>query len=223
MSSAPKSAFASRVSIALIVLAFALVLALWDRLPDPMPTHWNLEGEVDGYMAKPWGALIMPLSLVLVHGMFLLVQRLSRGALAGEAQRRLLAQIQLSIIGFLFVVMLASQLVALGVAVPFNRVLTVALGALVIGLGASMADLPKNGVVGIRTPWTLADDEVWKRTHALGARLFLLAGLVALSGGALGLHPVPILVGLGTAAVAPVFYSFRVYRKLRGNEPPRPT
>jgi uncharacterized membrane protein len=222
MSAAPR-AFASRLSAGLVVLAFGFVIALWSRLPDPMPTHWNMEGEVDGYLPKPWGPLVMSLAMACVHVILALVARLSRRALEGELQRRLLGQIQLSIVGFLFVVTAASLLVALGVALPFNRVLSVALGALVIGLGASMAELPRNGAVGIRTPWTLADDEVWKRTHALGARLFLLAGSVALVGGALGLHLVPILVGLGTAGVAPVFYSFRVYRKLRGNEPPRPT
>lgn len=221
--SATTSSLASRLSSALVVLAFALPLALWSRLPDPMPSHWNIKGEVDGYMPKPWGPLVMPLAIAFVHGLFWLLPRLSPRALEGQAQRRLLGQIQLSVVAFLFVVTAASLLIALGVALPFNRVLTVALGALVIGLGAAMADLPKNGFVGIRTPWTLADDEVWRRTHALGARLFLLAGLVALAGGALGLNLIPILVALGTAAVAPVFYSFRVYRKLRGNEPPRAT
>jgi uncharacterized membrane protein len=114
-------------------------------------------------------------------------------------------------------------LVALGYPLPWNRVLSSAIGALVIALGVSMARLPKNRVVGIRTPWTLANDEVWTRTHALGSRLFVLAGLCALIGGAMGLDLLPILVALGLAAVAPAFYSFRLYRKVAGNTPPNPT
>ena len=220
MSSAPKG-LASRLSLALVVLCLLLVLALWTRLPDPMPTHWNIEGKVDGYMPKPWGPLVMPLAMLFVHALMSLLPLLSPRALQGDVQRRLLGQIQLSITAFLFVVTASSMLVALGVAVPFNRVLSAALGALVIGLGVAMAELPKNGVVGIRTPWTLANDEVWQRTHALGARLFILAGLLALVGGAMGLHLMPIMIALGTAAVAPVFYSFRLYRKVAGNQPPR--
>lgn len=218
---------AARLSTALVVLAFALVLALWGRLPEAMPTHWNMDGAADGFTPKPWGPLILPLAMAFVHALFALLPRLSSRARNGEPQRelqrKLLGQIQLSLVAFLFVATAASLLVALGVPVPFNRVLTAALGALVLGLGASMAELPKNPLVGIRTPWTLASDEVWKRTHALGARLFGLAGLLALVGGALGLDLVPILVALGTAAVAPVFYSFRLYRKLEGNKPPRPS
>jgi uncharacterized membrane protein len=188
-----------------------------------MPTHWNLEGHVDGYTPKPWGPLIMPLSMLFVHGLMSLLPKLSPRALEGEIARRVLGQVQLSVVSFLFVVTAASLLVALGVSVPFNRVLAAALGALMIGLGVAMADLPKNGVVGIRTPWTLANEEVWKRTHALGARLFVIAGLIALVGGSMGLPVLPIVVALGTAAVAPVFYSFRLYRKVAGTEPPRPT
>jgi uncharacterized membrane protein len=219
---APTGNLASRLSLALVALAFAAVLALWGKLPDPMPTHWNLQGEVDGHVPKPWGPLIMPLAMALVHALLSIVPRLSGRALEGPAQRRVLGQVQLSVMLFLSVVAGASLLVALGVRVPFNRVLTAALGALIVGLGLSMGRLPRNGLVGIRTPWTLADEEVWKRTHALGARLFVIAGTVALVGGGMGMHLLPVLVGLGTAAVAPVFYSFRVYRKLRGNEPPRP-
>ena len=221
--SASPGKLATRVSTALVVLAFALVLALWSRLPEAMPTHWNMQGEVDGFTPKPWGPLILPLAMAFVHALFALLPRLSPRALQGELQQKLLGQIQLSVLAFLSIVTLTTLLVALGVHVPFNRVLTAALGALVLGLGASMAELPKNPLVGIRTPWTLANDEVWKRTHALGSRLFLLAGLFALVGGALGMPLMPILIGLGTAAVSPVFYSFRLYRKLEGNKPPNPT
>jgi uncharacterized membrane protein len=227
VSPASRSAFAARISTALVVLAFALVLALWSRLPAAMPTHWNMQGEVDGFTPKPWGPLLLPLAMAFVHALFMLLPRFARRALQAELQRelqqKLLGQIQLSLLAFLSIVTLTSLLVALGVHVPFNRVLTAALGALLLGLGASMAELPKNPLVGIRTPWTLASDEVWKRTHALGSRLFLLAGLFALIGGALGVPLMPILIGLGTAAVSPVFYSFRLYRKLEGNKPPNPT
>lgn len=54
-------------------------------------------------------------------------------------------------------------------------------GVLMIAMGDVLPKLPRNGLVGIRTPWTLADPTVWERTHRLGGYLLTAAGLMSLT------------------------------------------
>ena len=211
----------STFGAALVATAFVLVLALYSRLADPMPTHWNLAGDSDGYTPKPFGPFILPLVMALVQLALQAVPHFMPGAFAEPTQRRLMGLVQVSIVGFLFVVTLTSLAAGLGIPVSFNRVLTPALGLFMIALGGMMRSLPRNAFIGIRTPWTLANDEVWRQTHAMGGRMFILAGLVALIGGGMGLDLIPVLVALGIAAVAPAVYSFRIYRKVAGMQAPK--
>jgi uncharacterized membrane protein len=83
--------------------------------------------------------------------------------------------------------------------------------------GNYVGSIRPNYFIGIRTPWTLQSDEVWKKTHRLAGRLLMgsaLLGMVLLlllpaSWGMLGV--VALLMG---ALLIPVFYSFFLFRKL---------
>ena len=89
-----------------------------------------------------------------------------------------------------------------------------AVGALLMVLGNYMGKLRKNFFIGIRTPWTLASDAVWERTHRLAGWLFVAAGLVMVASVLIG---APIWLPLGAIAAAtllPVAYSLWIYRRL---------
>jgi uncharacterized membrane protein len=92
----------------------------------------------------------------------------------------------------------------------------IGVGLLVIVLGAIMGNVPQNGVIGIRTPWTLASEEVWARTHRIGRWLFVLAGVAAAVAGLMGLRMLPGLVAIGAAAIVSVGYSYFAWRRLGG-------
>jgi len=80
-----------------------------------------------------------------------------------------------------------------------------------------MGKLTKNFFVGIRTPWTLANDEVWLRTHRLGGKLFAVAGLGIVVSALVGWGAaVPVVVGVAVAAGIPAVYSYVLYRMLEG-------
>ena len=80
-----------------------------------------------------------------------------------------------------------------------------------------MGKLRKNFFIGIRTPWTLASDAVWERTHRLGGRLFMLAGLVMVVGVLVGAPAWITPTAKATAVLIPCVYSFLVYRRLDRN------
>jgi uncharacterized membrane protein len=113
-------------------------------------------------------------------------------------------------------VALLTLLAAGGVALGLDRIIHTAVGLLLIVLGNFMSKFTRNFFIGIRTPWTLASEEVWFRTHRLGGRLFVVAGLILVLTGLLGGGGVPVFVAAGIAAGIPWVYSYIVYRRLGG-------
>jgi uncharacterized membrane protein len=205
------------ISLFLIGAALALSAFLYARLPDPMPTHWNLQGEVNGYTAKPWGPLVIPLIMIGVMLLFLALPKLSpRGYEIGRFQG-VFEILQTVSLAFLLLVHAMTLLFGIGVAVDMTRAIIAALGLLFAILGNFLGKVTKNFFVGIRTPWTLASDEVWLRTHRLAGKLFVLAGILlfvwGLAGGAFA---VVIAVPLA-AALYSVVYSYFLYRRLEGS------
>jgi len=126
--------------------------------------------------------------------------------------------VMLAIQGVMLVVGLSVLLKGAGHAVPMRAVAMLSVGVLLMVLGNYMGKLRKNFFIGIRTPWTLANDAVWERTHRLGGWVFMLAGVVTvvslMTGAPVWLMPAAIVV----AALIPCVYSYLVYRRLGGND-----
>jgi uncharacterized membrane protein len=123
---------------------------------------------------------------------------------------------QVTMVGFMSLVAILVLLEAKGINVYINRVIFAALGALFIVMGNYFGKIRKNFFLGIRTPWTLASDEVWARTHRLAGRLFVLLGIFMLAGILVTL-PSWLWVGMiGVIVLVPVVYSYLAYRRLRG-------
>jgi uncharacterized membrane protein len=215
----------SLVCLILVVASFAFAGVLYGRLPDPVPTHWGVHGQVNGWMPKPWGAFMLPLSVAGTWLLFAVLPRISPRGYRIERFARVYGILQLSLVGLLFLVTCAALLAAVGVPMHIDRLVPASVGVLFAVLGNYLGKVTKNFFVGIRTPWTLASDEVWLRTHRLGGRLFVLAGLVVFVSGLLGGGVVPLVAAAGLAGLVPVVYSYLAYRRLEGltNGPVDPT
>ncbi len=66
---------ATTIILVMIALAFVVGLLLYSQMPDPMPSHWNIAGEVDGYMPRLWGLFLQPLLLVGIFLLYLAIPR----------------------------------------------------------------------------------------------------------------------------------------------------
>ncbi|MEX2496841.1 MAG: SdpI family protein [Woeseia sp.] len=205
---------ANFVSYLFILVTVAVSAYLYPSLPDPMPTHWNVQGEVDAWMPKPWGVIILPLATILVFVIMRLVPVLSPKRYRVGPYNKFLNVFQVAMVAFMSFVSIVVMLEAKGVDVHINQMVFAALGILFIITGSYFGALRKNFFLGIRTPWTLTNDEVWVRTHRLGGRLFILMGLIFLLG---ALYPVPPGWIIGTVfvlAFVPVVYSYFLYRRV---------
>lgn len=166
----------------IIALVFLVGLFLYPSLPEKMATHWNANGEVDGYMSKFWGTFFMPFLLLFMLGVYLVVPRLEPLRANFEESRKYFNVLMLFLFGFMayiYGLMLASNL---GYEFNFTTFIIPAVALLFFIIGMSVEKIKRNWFMGIRTPWTLSNDVVWEKTHRFGGLLFKIAGVVALLG-----------------------------------------
>lgn len=203
-------------AVVLVIMALAAGVVFYQDLPDKVPAHWNLQGEVDRYASKFWGAFGIPLLAASVYIMMLVAPyfdpKRDNYSRFGDSYRILKIAL-VAVLTLLYAVVLLS---AMGFGVPVDRVVIIALGLMFMVIGNMMGRFRHNYFVGIKTPWTLASEQVWRKTHRLAARIWVPAGLVCILAGAVlgGERGFPVFFGaIGLAVLAPVIYSFAEYRK----------
>jgi uncharacterized membrane protein len=205
-------------ALTLAVLLLLCGLALWYQplLPDPVPTHWDALGQPDGWTPKPWGVWMMPAILGGLTVILFLLPVISPHGFRLDEARRAYDVVVLLIVGFIAAIAVAGfesardGLLSMATALPWL------LGLLFILLGNYLPKFPKNFFVGIRTPWTLASDEVWIRTHRLGGWLFIAAGIFTIVAALFGMPLGAGIAAIVLAALLTALYSLLLYRKWHG-------
>ena len=201
----------------MMILAAVLISAvLYPRLPEMVPSHWNFRGQPDGFVHKPFGPFLGPTLMAGVLLLFVALPAISPRGFRFETFRPVWAILEGSILGLLFLIHTLGLMQGMGKPVDVSRGVAAGVGVLLVILGNFMGKVTRNFFVGIRTPWTLASEEVWLRTHRFGGRLFVLAGLVLFVLAVLGGGWVVAVIAIGSATVLSVVYSYLVYRRVEG-------
>jgi uncharacterized membrane protein len=188
-------------------------LLLWNRLPDIIPTHFNFKGEADSFMKKPMAVLTLPLFLVAVN---LLAIFVTEHDPKNSGQSKKLYNLMLWIVPAVGVFGAAAMYSrALGMDSNINLMATSLLGLVFAVIGNYMPKTRPSYTIGIKLPWTLADDEVWTRTHRLAGWLWMGCGLLIMIMGFIPGVPLWTIFVLFLAMVlVPSVYSFLLYKKL---------
>ncbi|WP_116090882.1 SdpI family protein [Sphingomonas crusticola] len=209
-------------SVAAIAAMLIAGLVVGMQLPETarLPIHWNVDGEPDGFAGK-WSALFLPaLFAAIVTGILAITARIEPMQQSVALSRGLLRAIWVGMIGVFWVTELVVISAALGWKLAVSRVILGAIGLLFVGIGDQLGKSRPMYMVGIRTPWTLADADVWIATHRLGGKLMVIAGAACCVMALAGVRSdVALLVGLGlllAAAIVPVVYSYLLWRRLPG-------
>jgi uncharacterized membrane protein len=202
------------------MLVFTAVV--YGALPERLPTHWNMRGEVDGWSGRPWGALLMPVVALALWGLLPLLRKLDPRRAHYEkfdATFWLLVNLIVLFMAALHVLLLGA---GLGWDIAMNRLVLVLVGLLFVALGNYLPRLRSNWWMGVRTPWTLDSESVWRSTHRVAGFTFVGAGLVMMVSALLpGAPAFGLAMGaVGVAAAIPVAYSFIAYRRERRDAPP---
>lgn len=201
----------------LLLLALAFGVAQLSHLPADMPTHWNWKGEVDAYTPKTTLVFTFPLitaALYLFLSVIPLIDPLRENF---ERFPRVYYWIKVSMVFFMTLVYVGMLLSARGLPLDVGVLSRLLAGVVIMFLGAVMGKIKKNYFVGIRVPWTLANEEVWDRTHKFGGQLFILAGVVCVVAAFFAKAYLWLMLGaLGGALIAVTVYSYVVFQKLKG-------
>jgi uncharacterized membrane protein len=197
---------------------FALVGVYYGRLPQRMPVHWNLHGVVDAWLPKPTGAFALPFETLLLTGILIGVAPKATKAAESGSMRRVYPTIVAAIAAFMLYMMILVVRVGIGIEQAVPAYSAIGLGILLIVLGNYMGKVTRNWIVGVRTPWTLANDEVWSRANRLGGWLLVLAGFVVIISAILGYGTDFVLPAVLAAAAVPAGYSYVLARRLQGEK-----
>lgn len=199
--------------IAIIILIWIFTFTVFGRLPDKIPMHWNISGQVDSFGPKH-DIFILPSIITGIYFAMLYIplidpKRANYGKFAGAY--RVIRAVLVIILSEVYFV---STYSALGYKIDINRMGNLIIPFMLIGFGSAMGKLRHNYFVGIRTPWTLADEEVWNKTHQLGGKLWLIAGIIGLFASFFTGTWVAVLIFvlLITAVIVPVVYSYIVFK-----------
>ena len=202
------------------VIAAMLLVSAWTFTQLPagaqVPVHWGIDGQIDAYAPKETGLFFLPVLTAVLAAMLAVIPRSSRDGPISSALPRHTAPCgspSILLMGAVHVMFIAA---ALGAVFDVTQPILIGIGALLVVVGNYLPKVRPNYIMGIRTPWTLASDLSWARTHRIGGRLFVVEGLVLVVLGVLGVREVLVVIAvLGSAVVGLVAvfaYSYRVWK-----------
>ena len=199
----------------LVAVPFAYLGAIWNDLPEQVPLHWNLQGEIDRWGSRSELWLIPVVTTLLIYLLLLIIPMIDPKKRLAEmgAKYARLKLLMVAAMSALAVVIL--HMTHRGGPVSATPVLVV-VGLLITVLGNYMKTVRPNYFIGIRTPWTLESPEVWNKTHQLAGKLWFLGGLliVAVALFLKGAAQFGLVLGIALAiTLIPLVYSFLVYRR----------
>ena len=199
------------ITTLLCLVPMALGLALYARLPEQQPTHWDWQGNVNGYMSKPAVVLGLPLFFAAMNGLmhFSLRADPKRANIIGNI--RVLIRWTMPVLSL--IILPYTYLWALGwQQIPMEKLIPVLVGLLIMGLGNYLPKCRQNYTSGIKLPWTLYDEDNWNRTHRMAGRIWMVGGLGIMVSAFWGGSTLLLAVILAITLI-PGIYSYCLYRK----------
>lgn len=192
-------------------------LALYNKLPEQMGTHIGLNNQVDSYMSRPAAVAMLALIGAGIPIVTKLSRRLDPRRENFEKFEKAYSLFRWVLAGFIALIGLALVAYNLDYGISIKWITSLLIGLLIMVLGNFMGQIRFNYTFGIRTPWTLADETVWRKTHRMAGPIWVLAGLVMVGS---AFAPDSLSAGLSLGAIAlavliPSVYSYWMHRSLK--------
>lgn len=199
---------------ACILLPVCAGVVLWGRLPERVPTHFNFYGVPDGWSSKAFAVFGLPLFLLGVQ--LLCAFAVSHDPKAGNVGGKIRALVLwiCPAVSLFTAAMIYPN--ALGYSMNMTMFAMLLTGTLFVVVGNYLPKCRQNYTVGIKLPWTLADEDNWNRTHRMAGPLWVAGGFLVILSALLQFAEPYLFVGVLTLiAVAPVVYSAALYAAKR--------
>ena len=201
------------ITMGIAIITLLLNLLAYPNLPAKVPVHWGINGDVNRYGPKLELVSLGALPIILFFFLNYL-PAIDPKKQSYKLHKNAYSIMNLVIILFLSCMNLIAIASALGLHVPFQKVVPILFGILFIVLGNYMAQIRHNYFIGFRSPWTLASEYVWKKTHRFGGYVLVVIGLISLIAGMFGSIGMQLFFTALVIGIAGIYlYSYLIFKK----------
>jgi len=203
--------------IGIVLLPFLYLAYVWNQLPAQVPLHYNIKGEVDRYGDKSELILIPIMTSLLIYVIFLAVPHIDPKKQIQKMGKKY-DTLKWVITTFMSVLALFIIYIAKNESIANPNYILLLCGVLFILLGNYFKTIKANYFIGIRTPWTLENESVWKETHKLGGKIWFAGGLLVILSSLIFDERTNFIIFMTIIAVmvlVPVIYSYLLFKKQR--------
>jgi len=153
----------NKISIIIIIVSFFVGIYFYPQMPNEMASHWNTKSEVDGYLLKFWGLFLMPLLSLGMYGLFLIFPKIDPLKENIKKFKKYYCGFISVMIVFLFYIYMLTIGANIGLEFNMGMFFIPGLSLLFFYIGIMLEKSKRNWFIGIKTPWTLQNDEVWEK------------------------------------------------------------
>lgn len=196
------------------IITFVFV-ALIFIMPDTIPTHWDSQWNVDSYGSRYTLLILALLPLVMHYGMLLMLKIDPRHKNL-EKRQATYNIFRYGLTCFFMILTVLFYYLSYNPQSDIEYLFLLLIGVVFIGMGNYMPRVPQNYSLGIKTPWTLSNEYVWKKTHRIGGYSWIVIGIMIV---VLGLihysyaYYVMIALLIGDVVLMMV-YSYIIYKRI---------
>ena len=193
-----------------MLLPMVLGLFFWNRLPERVPMHWNFAGEADSWGSRSTVVYIMPLVMLGIHWLCFICTCLDPKSKENQGKVMSLVLWICPIISLIISILTYGT--ALGYELSVPVIMNFCLGFLFLVIGNYLPKCKHNYTIGIKTPWTLNNEENWVKTHRFSGKVWVVCSVAIMALSFLG-NFIILLSVVSVMVFAPLVYSYMHYRR----------
>ena len=203
------------LNIMLVLIGLATAWYFYPLMPERMASHWNAQGNVDGYMSKGLALFIFPVLMIIFNILFYFIPKI-------DPEKQNIEKVwkyfdRFIVVFNLFMLYIYSLTIVFNMGMTMNMTVALmpAFAILFYFCGELVGKAERNYTIGIKLPWTLANDDVWNKTNKLGEKLFKLVALFTLLGTFFSDYAIWLMFVPLTISIVYLFiYSYLEFKKM---------
>jgi len=202
--------------LSIVAIPFIYLVYIWSSLPEKVPMHWNIKGEIDRMGSKEELILIPLLLPLLVYIIFLFVPMIDPKKQIQKMGKKY-DNLKLILVLFMSIIALFILYTAKEASFSNPNYIFILMGGLFIVLGNFFKTIKPNYFIGIKTPWTLENEDIWKNTHLLGGKMWFIGGLLIVITSLLLTNKVAFVFFISITLIitfVPIIYSYLLFKKM---------
>jgi uncharacterized membrane protein len=202
----------------LLIVLFMIVIwvYVYPMLPDIVPIHWGFDGKPDNMWSKLINVITFPIIAFILVILFAFLPKLDPKKENYDKFWKTWEVFQFSIIWLMLYVQIITSFVTLNPEYNISRFMLFWIWILFVILWNYMWKIRQNYFVGIKLPWTLANEENWNKTHRFWGKMFMLAGVLFILNAIFLWQVVGVfIIAISLVLIAPIVYSYLIFRKMR--------